>query len=164
MLARATWFFLCISTCKHTLKIYTKFFGTVRYCACEFACAYACMYVYHVHMCVYGCMHISGNLSVCFSTNVKIWLTHMTYKYMQIIACVSYVVRVVAYSLFTDPWMILIVEPLHGVTFAFLQLASVHYVAHLAPPGKPKPLGKPWYCSEDVYLMFVLYKWEFVVM
>ena len=52
------------------------------------------------------------------------------------IACGAYVVRVVAYSVFTDPWLILTVEPLHGVTFAFLQLASVHYVAQLAPAGK----------------------------
>ena len=41
----------------------------------------------------------------------------------------------VAYTLFSDPWMILLVEPLHGVTYALLQLSSVLYAAKLAPKG-----------------------------
>ncbi|KAJ1479591.1 hypothetical protein T484DRAFT_1813648 [Baffinella frigidus] len=52
-----------------------------------------------------------------------------------IMAGVCYVTRVMAYTLFSDPWMVLSVEPLHGITFAFKQIAAVHYCAAIAPPG-----------------------------
>ena len=34
------------------------------------------------------------------------------------IACLAYVFRVVWYTSFQNPWLVLVVEPLHGVTFA----------------------------------------------
>jgi MFS family permease len=39
------------------------------------------------------------------------------------------------YTTVSDPLWILLVEPLHGVTFACRTLAAVHYAAELAPPG-----------------------------
>lgn len=52
-----------------------------------------------------------------------------------ILAGVCYATRVTAYTLFQDPWLVLTVEPLHGITFAFKQIAAVHYCAAIAPPG-----------------------------
>lgn len=46
-----------------------------------------------------------------------------------------YVVRVLYYTLITDPWMVLLVEPLHGVTFSFVQMAAVLEMSRLAPPN-----------------------------
>ncbi len=34
----------------------------------------------------------------------------------------------------TDPWLVLLFEPLHGVTYACLQMASVAYTARVSPP------------------------------
>ncbi|GAB0489067.1 hypothetical protein MMPV_000283 [Pyropia vietnamensis] len=47
-----------------------------------------------------------------------------------------YVTRVVVYTLVGAPhaWRVLAVEPLHGVTYALVQMASVREVARRAPP------------------------------
>ena len=52
-----------------------------------------------------------------------------------VIAMFSYCTRVFAYTIFEEPWMVLLVEPLHGVTFACAQLASVQYCAQIAVYG-----------------------------
>lgn len=52
---------------------------------------------------------------------------------MLIIAAISLVIRGVTYVLFSHVSSFLWVEPLHGVTFAAMQVASVAYVASRAP-------------------------------
>lgn len=46
-----------------------------------------------------------------------------------------YVARVLYYTLITEPWMVLLVEPLHGVTFSFVQMAAVLEMSRLGPPN-----------------------------
>ena len=51
-----------------------------------------------------------------------------------IIAHIAYVVRAVGYTLFEDAWLVLTVEPMHGVTYACAQIAMVHLIAEMTPP------------------------------
>ena len=55
---------------------------------------------------------------------------------MLLIAMFSYVTRVVYYTLVPEkqPWLVLLAEPLHGVTYSLLQMASVVEMSNLAPP------------------------------
>lgn len=48
---------------------------------------------------------------------------------------VCYAVRFVAYSFLTDPWTVLPIELLHGVTFALRSAALVSYARAVAPRG-----------------------------
>lgn len=48
---------------------------------------------------------------------------------LMILACLSYSSRVIGYTLLSSPWYILLLEPLHGVTYGFSTIASVDYVA-----------------------------------
>ena len=48
------------------------------------------------------------------------------------IAHVAYVIRVVGYTLIPNPWWLLLLEPLHGVTYACFQLSSVAIASDLA--------------------------------
>lgn len=52
-------------------------------------------------------------------------------------ACVAYSSRVAVYALLpaAQGWLVLLVEPLHGVTYSLGQLGAVHYVAALAGEG-----------------------------
>jgi MFS family permease len=48
------------------------------------------------------------------------------------IAHVAYVIRVVGYTIVPNPWWLLLLEPLHGVTYACFQLSSVAIASNLA--------------------------------
>ena len=50
-----------------------------------------------------------------------------------VFAC--YVLRFVAYSVLSDPWWVLPIELLHGVTFALMWSCSVSYAKKIAPPN-----------------------------
>jgi hypothetical protein len=52
-------------------------------------------------------------------------------------ACLAYSSRVLVYALLPAEkgWLVLLCEPLHGVTYSLGQLGSVHYVAALAGDG-----------------------------
>ena len=54
-----------------------------------------------------------------------------------LLACSCYIVRVIGYSCIPKGhgWMVLLFEPLHGVTYACTQTAVVDFVAPLMPPG-----------------------------
>ncbi|GKY96514.1 hypothetical protein MPSEU_000611000 [Mayamaea pseudoterrestris] len=56
---------------------------------------------------------------------------------MLLLACSCYIVRVVGYSYVPEGhgWMVLLFEPLHGITYACTQTAIVDFVAQLMPPG-----------------------------
>jgi hypothetical protein len=49
------------------------------------------------------------------------------------VAHVAYSVRVFGYTLITAPWQVLLLEPLHGVTYACYALSSVTLLARFAP-------------------------------
>jgi MFS family permease len=56
---------------------------------------------------------------------------------LQLVAGTSYIVRVVGYTLIPKShlYLVLLLEPLHGVTYACSQTSSVHFVAQLMPKG-----------------------------
>lgn len=56
---------------------------------------------------------------------------------MNVIAAIAYCFRVVTYTLINSDsqWMLLSVEPLHGVTFALHKLSCLHYISSIAPTG-----------------------------
>ena len=58
----------------------------------------------------------------------------LTERHMMTIAMSVWTLRVVGYSLLQNPWWVLLIEPLHGVTFAFMWLPSVHLIARAFPP------------------------------
>lgn len=51
------------------------------------------------------------------------------------ISALAYTTRVVGYTLVPNEWLVLVLEPLHGVTFACLKTAQVEYVAAVTPQG-----------------------------
>ena len=51
------------------------------------------------------------------------------------IACVVYAIRLASYSVIRNPWMVLIVEPLHAITFGLMYAAASTYVSSITPPG-----------------------------
>ncbi|KPI85237.1 hypothetical protein ABL78_5690 [Leptomonas seymouri] len=61
---------------------------------------------------------------------------HQTFteRQMMAIAMSVWTFRVVCYSLLRAPWWVLLIEPLHGVTFSFMWLPSVHLIARAFPP------------------------------
>jgi hypothetical protein len=56
---------------------------------------------------------------------------------LQLVAGLSYIVRVLGYTLIPKSplYLVLLVEPLHGVTYACSQTSSVDFVAQLVPKG-----------------------------
>ena len=54
-----------------------------------------------------------------------------------LLATACYIVNVTGYSIIPDGhgWMVLLFEPLHGVTYACAQTSIVDFVAQLMPPG-----------------------------
>ncbi len=63
-------------------------------------------------------------------------LTFFGSKSLLLIACVAYSSRVFAYTIMSNPWQVMLVEPLHGVTYACSQLAAVDFAANLKYNGK----------------------------
>eukprot|EP00594_Rhizosolenia_setigera_P000888 CAMPEP_0178950610 /NCGR_PEP_ID=MMETSP0789-20121207/6751_1 /TAXON_ID=3005 /ORGANISM="Rhizosolenia setigera, Strain CCMP 1694" /LENGTH=643 /DNA_ID=CAMNT_0020631361 /DNA_START=26 /DNA_END=1958 /DNA_ORIENTATION=- len=59
-------------------------------------------------------------------------------RQMQQVACVAYVIRVLGYSIIPENQMFLVLfllEPLHGITYAFSQTGSVEFASRLMPVG-----------------------------
>jgi hypothetical protein len=51
------------------------------------------------------------------------------------VSAAAYVIRVLGYTVVPNHWLVLTLEPLHGVTYACLKTATVQYVALVTPPG-----------------------------
>ena len=51
------------------------------------------------------------------------------------ISMFALVVRHLGYSLLVNPWWVLVIEPLHGVTFGLMWSAASNYAATIAPQG-----------------------------
>jgi PPP family 3-phenylpropionic acid transporter len=66
------------------------------------------------------------------------WLyRHFSVRQLLVVAMSAWVVRGVGYSLLTNPWQVLALEPLHGLTFSLSWLAGMHYF----PNAFPKEYG-----------------------
>ncbi|KAG8344927.1 hypothetical protein TRVL_04246 [Trypanosoma vivax] len=50
------------------------------------------------------------------------------------IAMFTWSIRVTGYSFLQNPWMLLLLEPLHGITFGFMWLPGTHLVNSVFPP------------------------------
>ncbi|GET91874.1 hypothetical protein, conserved [Leishmania tarentolae] len=58
----------------------------------------------------------------------------LTERQMMTIAMSVWAFRVMCYATLTKAWMVLLIEPLHGVTFAFMWLPSMHIISRAFPP------------------------------
>jgi PPP family 3-phenylpropionic acid transporter len=54
---------------------------------------------------------------------------------MLVIAMTAIGLRLIAYSLAAQPWVVLVIQLVHGLTFAAVFVAGVHYADQIAPPG-----------------------------
>jgi MFS transporter, PPP family, 3-phenylpropionic acid transporter len=54
---------------------------------------------------------------------------------MLIIAMTTIGLRLICYSLTTQPWVVLVIQLCHGLTFAAIYIAGVHFADQVAPPG-----------------------------
>jgi PPP family 3-phenylpropionic acid transporter len=52
-----------------------------------------------------------------------------------LIALAAYVVRALAYTVVSEPWVFLVIQLLHGLTFSAMWVAGVSYADYLAPEG-----------------------------
>ncbi|XP_066298488.1 major facilitator superfamily domain-containing protein 6-like isoform X2 [Branchiostoma lanceolatum] len=51
------------------------------------------------------------------------------------LALFCYFIRFMSYSLIPSPWWVLMIEPLHGITFGAMYSAAITYASLIAPPG-----------------------------
>jgi PPP family 3-phenylpropionic acid transporter len=54
---------------------------------------------------------------------------------MLVIAMTTIGLRLACYALTTQPWVVLIIQLCHGLTFAAIFTAGVHFAGQIAPPG-----------------------------
>jgi PPP family 3-phenylpropionic acid transporter len=54
---------------------------------------------------------------------------------LMLVALMAYVVRALAYTVISEPWMFLVVQLLHGLTFSAMWVAGVSYADSMAPDG-----------------------------
>ncbi len=62
-------------------------------------------------------------------------LRHFGARGMLIIAMTTIGLRLLCYSLTTQPWVVLVIQLCHGLTFAAIYTAGVHFADQIAPPG-----------------------------
>lgn len=51
------------------------------------------------------------------------------------IVCVAFAIRFASYSFIRNPWMVLLIEPLHAITFGLMYAAASTYASRITPPG-----------------------------
>ena len=51
------------------------------------------------------------------------------------LVCVGYAVRFAGYSLMTNPWMVLVIEPIHAITFGLMYASASTYACKITPSG-----------------------------
>jgi PPP family 3-phenylpropionic acid transporter len=54
---------------------------------------------------------------------------------MLVIAMTTIGLRLICYSLTTQPWVVLVIQLVHGLTFAAIYTAGVYFADQVAPPG-----------------------------
>ena len=95
-------------------------------------------FVNDLKMTAFGC-GVSVAITVLFEIPLFLWSEHAI-KYFGVpvllsIASLSYIVRVVVYTLVPTGWWVLLVEPLHGITIAAITVAANEFVHSHAPKG-----------------------------
>ena len=81
-------------------------------------------------------------ISVTFTVSTEIplfffsgWLlTHFGEEWLIAAAMMSYILRVVGYSLLWNPWLVLPLELFHGLTFGAMYAAGINYSSNMFPP------------------------------
>ena len=63
------------------------------------------------------------------------FLTRWSAKGLLVLGVMMYVVRAMALSYVNVPWMILVTQLFHGLTFSAMWVAGVSYADEIAPPG-----------------------------
>lgn len=58
---------------------------------------------------------------------------HATDRQLLCLSMWAWAARVAAYSYLCNPWLVLFIEPLHGLTFGFMWLSGVHFVRQAFP-------------------------------
>ena len=62
------------------------------------------------------------------------WLIKtLGYHGVVLVSLIVFTIRFVAYSFLTDPWFVLLIEPLHGITFGLSQAACASYMRAVTP-------------------------------
>eukprot|EP00667_Euglena_gracilis_P007560 EG_transcript_7633 len=90
-----------------------------------------------------GASHVLLGLTITFTVLSEIPLFFFTSKLLEkigvlgmlTIAVGAYALRFVGFCLLSNPWYVLIVEPLHGITYACFWTAGVSHISDVAPVG-----------------------------
>ncbi len=96
-----------------------------------------------LHMSDLGANNILMGLALTFATISELpvfffsnqLLLRWSAKSLFVFAALIYVFRALALSFITVPWMILITQLLHGLTFSVMWVAGVSFANDIAPPG-----------------------------
>ncbi|KAK7482942.1 hypothetical protein BaRGS_00025842 [Batillaria attramentaria] len=85
---------------------------------------------------VYGCAFLVSSL---FETPMMV-LSGRFIKRLGTVPCICITLgamslRMLGYSLLENPWLVLLIEPLHGLTFALMWAAVTTRASQIAPPG-----------------------------
>jgi len=86
-----------------------------------------------------GLMGLSVAVTVCFEIPLfavgQTLLKQLGPTLLLLCGMLAYCVRVIAYTLITPEtrWILLLIEPLHGVTYTMVSLASIHHITSLSP-------------------------------
>ncbi|GFO30857.1 major facilitator superfamily domain-containing protein 6-like [Plakobranchus ocellatus] len=76
----------------------------------------------------------------CAAEVPVLWIAGYIIKRIGLVSClylalVCYGLRLLVYSVIEEPWLVLLVEPAHGVTFGLMYAAASSYASIIAPPG-----------------------------
>jgi PPP family 3-phenylpropionic acid transporter len=62
-------------------------------------------------------------------------ITRLTAKGLFVFGTIMYILRAMALSFINEPWIILLTQIFHGLTFSAMWVAGVSYANEIAPPG-----------------------------
>ncbi len=79
-------------------------------------------------------------VTVLFEIPLMYWAPQLLKRFetgtLIVVAELSYSIRTLVYTLVgTNTWLLLLVEPLHGVTYALLATSTTEHVASVVSPG-----------------------------
>ena len=86
-------------------------------------------------------------MTVLFEIPLMYWAPQLLKRFQTgtliVVAELSYSIRTLVYTLVgTNTWLLLLVEPLHGVTYALLATSTTEHVASVVSPGMPFPFPR----------------------
>ncbi|XP_005097106.1 major facilitator superfamily domain-containing protein 6-A [Aplysia californica] len=76
----------------------------------------------------------------CSAEVPMLWMSGSIIKRFGYVCCLylvllCYAVRLLVYSVVGNPWLVLLVEPVHSVTFGLMYASASSYASVIAPPG-----------------------------